>query len=60
MTQGGSNMSKELNEVKIEDVKVKVLLDEEKVPTLETSKKQKSFGELLEQFWRLDEDLVEE
>ncbi|WP_019892047.1 hypothetical protein [Allobaculum stercoricanis] len=53
-------MSKELNEVKIEDVKVKVLLDEEKVPTLETSKKQKSFGELLEQFWRLDEDLVEE
>lgn len=60
MTQGGSNMSKELNEVKIEDVEVKVLLDEEKVPTLETSKKQKSFGELLEQLWRLDEDLVEE
>lgn len=53
-------MSKKVNEVKIEDVDVKVLLDEEKVPTLEASKKQKSFGELLEQLWRMDEDLVEE
>lgn len=53
-------MSKEVKEIKIEDVNVQILVDEEKIPTLETTKKEKSFGELLEHFWRLDEDLVEE
>ncbi|MGM9959791.1 MAG: hypothetical protein ACI32F_00560 [Allobaculum sp.] len=52
-------MSKEVNEIKIDDVNIEVLVDEEKVPAPESPKKESSFAELLEHFWRLDEDAAE-
>ena len=52
---GKQKMNAEVKELQLNDLNVKILVNEEKA-TVPASKKEKRFAELLEYFWNEDEE----